>query len=306
MASLNKVMLIGSLGRDPKFDNVVNPSDVANARGVYDNKGNLIARYGTKEGAEKYIQEHAKNRATLYDDTGKRLIDVRKGVGAMKLLSDTSQPGMAISGAANASKPAPVFYSALEHATTNAAQETMSPQQWLGWLKNQPGVKQEELQWTGLDDWLAGQKGKVSKADVQRYLDEHKVEVRDVTKKSGDSLSKESLEGAVDTYIDGAIDDFYDEHGRRPSESEVLNLRQEIEEDIRANPHDYDLREYGYNPELERAVRDRAEGMTPEFIAEREELFGRPLTQEERHRVAQDAYRHARDNVMEDPEAFGA
>jgi hypothetical protein len=45
--------------------------------------------------------------------------------------------------------------------------------------------------------------------------------------------------------------------------------------------------------------------MTPEFIAEREELFGRPLTQEERHRVAQDAYRHARDNVMEDPEAFG-
>ena len=80
--------------------------------------------------------------------------------------------------------PAPVFYSALEHAATNAAQDTMSPQQWLGWLKNQPGVKGEELAWTGLGDWLGAQKGKVSKADVQRYLDEHKVEIKDVTKRS--------------------------------------------------------------------------------------------------------------------------
>lgn len=165
--------------------------------------------------------------------------------GPMKLLSDTSQPGMAIAGAANASKPAPVFYSALEHAAANAAQKTMSPQQWLGWLKNQPGVKQEELQWTGLGDWLAEQKGNVSKTDVQRYLDEHKVGVKDVTKKSGDQLSRDSLEDAVDTYIDPAVDAFFDEHGRSPSQSELMTLRREIAEDIRANPHDYDLQEYG-------------------------------------------------------------
>lgn len=167
-----------------------------------------------------------------------------KGSSSTKLLSDTSQPGMAIAGAANASKPAPVFYSALEHAAANAAQETMSPQQWLGWLKNQPGVKQEELQWTGLGDWLAEQKGKVSKSDVQRYLDEHKVEVKDVTKKSGDQLSRDSLEDAVDTYIDHAVDAFFDEHGRSPSQSELMTLRREIAEDIRANLHDYDLQEY--------------------------------------------------------------
>lgn len=116
-----------------------------------------------------------------------------KPKGEFKLLSDTQQPGAAIAAAASSKGPAPVFYSALEHAATNAAQEIMSPQQWLGYLKNQPGVKQEELQWTGIGDWLGQQKGKVKKEDVQAYLDEHKVEIKDVTK-SGKSRENMDME----------------------------------------------------------------------------------------------------------------
>lgn len=101
---------------------------------------------------------------------------------ANTLLSDTSQPGTAISALAHTNKPAPVFYSALEHAVENSTQNAAPAQQWLGWLKNQPGVKQEELAWTGLPEWLGAQKGKVSKADVQAYLKEHQVEIKDVTK----------------------------------------------------------------------------------------------------------------------------
>src|SRR6202789_1867807 len=77
---------------------------------------------------------------------------------------------------------APVFYSALEHAATNAAQDTMEPQQWLCSLKNQPGVKKEELDWSGLEGWLGDQKGKVKKDQVQDYLDAHKTDIKDVTK----------------------------------------------------------------------------------------------------------------------------
>ena len=85
----------------------------------------------------------------------------------------------------------PVFYSALEHHVAQAPQDVMSGPQWAGWLKKQPGVKQEELQWTGVEDWLAGQKGKVNRDDVARYLDEHKVEVKDVTK-SGRDINDDS------------------------------------------------------------------------------------------------------------------
>lgn len=81
----------------------------------------------------------------------------------------------------------PVFYSALEHAATNAAQDVMSPQQWLGYLKNQPGVKAEELAWTGIGDWLGkhDKDFRMHKEEVQRYLDEHKIEIKDVTKGDG-------------------------------------------------------------------------------------------------------------------------
>jgi len=137
-----------------------------------------LVSFRSKKEVQDWLEQHG-DKPTLQENPAERQLKAARKLG---LLSDTSQPGMAIAGAANASKPAPVFYSALEHAVTNAAQDTMSPQQWAGWLKNQPGLKAEEMQWTGLGDWLAGQKDKVSKADVQRYLDEHKVEIKDVTK----------------------------------------------------------------------------------------------------------------------------
>lgn len=125
------------------------------------------------EEAQKAIGEGFKPN-TLYRMKG----------GSTRVLSDTSQPGTAISALAHTNKPAPVFYSALEHAVENSTQNAAPAQQWLGWLKNQPGVKQEELAWTGLPEWLGAQKGKVSKANVQAYLKEHQVEIKDVTKQA--------------------------------------------------------------------------------------------------------------------------
>jgi predicted kinase len=76
----------------------------------------------------------------------------------------------------------PPFYSAVERAVASAKQEKASPQQWLGMLKNMPGVKPEEMQWLGLEDWLKGQKGPVTKAQIADYVRANQIEVRDVEK----------------------------------------------------------------------------------------------------------------------------
>jgi hypothetical protein len=47
------------------------------------------------------------------------------------------------------------FFSALEHNVKQISQSKMTGDQWLGTLGNKPGVKPEELQWTGLADFLS-------------------------------------------------------------------------------------------------------------------------------------------------------
>jgi hypothetical protein len=86
--------------------------------------------------------------------------------------------------AALARQNSPVFYSAVEHAVNNIQQPKMNGDQWLGTLANKPGVKPEELEWTGLKDWLGEQKGQVSKEQIKQFLDENKVKVKDINKNS--------------------------------------------------------------------------------------------------------------------------
>ncbi len=52
--------------------------------------------------------------------------------------------------------------------------------QILGYLRKQAGVKEEEIAWTGLDDFLKGKTG-VTKEDVVNYLKENQVKVEEHT-----------------------------------------------------------------------------------------------------------------------------
>ena len=76
--------------------------------------------------------------------------------------------------------PAPIFYSQLSRVFTNAKQQEMPAQQWKAWLQGnaaQLGVKADEIQWSGINDYLDLQKGKVSKADIVNYLNDNGVQV---------------------------------------------------------------------------------------------------------------------------------
>jgi hypothetical protein len=92
-------------------------------------------------------------------------------------------------GAFNAQNPniynqEPTFYSQLEKQLTDLPQGKGSPEQWAGIIKNltQKGVKQEELDWTGIEEWLKEQEGSVTKEQILEYLAANKIEVEEVVK----------------------------------------------------------------------------------------------------------------------------
>lgn len=76
----------------------------------------------------------------------------------------------------------PTFYSAVDRAISTSKQEKASPDQWLGTIKNTPGVKSEELEWLGLNDWLKEQKGPVTKQQVRDFVRANQIEVKEVQK----------------------------------------------------------------------------------------------------------------------------
>jgi hypothetical protein len=72
---------------------------------------------------------------------------------------------------------APTFFSKAEQVA-NQKVNTGSGDSILAALRNN-GVKESEIQWLGLDDYLKG-KPKVSKADLQQYINDHKIALNEV------------------------------------------------------------------------------------------------------------------------------
>ena len=94
--------------------------------------------------------------------------DAKFGALTSTMMADSSKEGAAIGALERSKSP---FYSTLEKTVADTGQNKMTGDQWLGTLSNKPGVKPEELDWTGLKSFLSD-KGKetVSKADVQKLM----------------------------------------------------------------------------------------------------------------------------------------
>ncbi|MDE1867956.1 MAG: hypothetical protein KGI08_09645, partial [Thaumarchaeota archaeon] len=169
--------------------------------------GYLLHRMSPEEKAQ--IAEHIK--PAMLQDPNLRLADARtiaKAFPSLKgfaLFSDSSKPGAALAGLAKTSKP---FYSAVESTIESAPQSKMHGVQWANWLKNQPGVKPEELEHTGLDNWLRDQKGPITKDQVRDFFNQNKVEVNDVVKggagqnKAWDELSPQERDRWLNSFAD--------------------------------------------------------------------------------------------------------
>lgn len=83
---------------------------------------------------------------------------------------------------AAAEKIAPPFYSAVDRAVETLPQPKASGDQWLATLKNQPGVKPEELEWMGVPEFLKEKNGPVTKQELQDFVRGNQVELKEITK----------------------------------------------------------------------------------------------------------------------------
>jgi hypothetical protein len=71
------------------------------------------------------------------------------------------------------------FYSAAKEAVDAIQQPKGTGEQFLKQIEKTPGVKPDEIKWTGLDDFLKSKKT-VTKAEVQEYLDKNRVDIKEV------------------------------------------------------------------------------------------------------------------------------
>ena len=75
---------------------------------------------------------------------------------------------------------APIYYSQVARTVEAAKQEKASAEQWLNYIKNQPGVKSEEMEWLGLPEWLKAHEGAVTKQEIADYVRANAIEVKEV------------------------------------------------------------------------------------------------------------------------------
>ena len=91
--------------------------------------------------------------------------------------------------AAKFSRPGGVFYSELERQIAAVKMPTAPAEQWRAIIRNLKGVKPDEIEWSGVLDWLGLQKGKVTREAVVGYLAANGVRVEEVLLGETGSLS---------------------------------------------------------------------------------------------------------------------
>lgn len=110
-----------------------------------------------------------------------------------------------------------IWFSALEKAVEASKQAKASPEQWLATLSKSPGVKKEELDWTGLPDWLKAQDGAVTRDELLAFVREGGVRVEEVMLGGEDDFFDANEAYAVEEVVT------YDEDGNETQSWQVVD-----------------------------------------------------------------------------------
>jgi len=98
------------------------------------------------------------------------------------------------------------FYSEVSRAVDALPQNKGNGSQMLAMIAKSPGVKAEEMSWTGLDDFLKGKKN-VTKAEIQEYVDANQVRIEEVVK-GGRRLENDDLERLREIEATNTVDEY--------------------------------------------------------------------------------------------------
>lgn len=143
---------------------------------------------------------------------------IRRSMAAV--MSDTTSGGMPGADAPAYSNTAPIYYSALLASVESVQQPKATADQWKGIIKNLPGVKADEVEWLGVNEWLDEQKGAITKDTLLDFIRANQVEVREVVRGgsgySGAVAELRELVGALElrgysaTWEQNVVTDEYD------------------------------------------------------------------------------------------------
>ena len=89
-------------------------------------------------------------------------------------------------------KQTQAFTSPAVKAVSEIKQNKMPANQWISQMKSR-GVKQDELTWTGVEDWLKSQDKSVTKQDLDEYLEANQIQVQEVVKGTADQSAKDRV-----------------------------------------------------------------------------------------------------------------
>jgi hypothetical protein len=95
-------------------------------------------------------------------------------------------------------------FSPLARMVEGAPLKQVSADQWKKWIaanSTKMGVKADELEYTGINEWLDLQQGKLSKEDVSAYLDAGGVRVEEVLKREEADIDEGAIANYIETYV---------------------------------------------------------------------------------------------------------
>ena len=103
------------------------------------------------------------------------------------------------------------FYSPLEKIISETKFDKLPAKQWVDKF-----AKGEEAKWTGLTDWLNSQQGSISKADIQNYLKDNRIEIVEVVKGGEQKVhfSIKAEKGKSVVYKNGVKDKEFDTYDK--------------------------------------------------------------------------------------------
>lgn len=126
------------------------------------------------------------------------------------------------------------FYSAASRAVDALPMKQAPAEQWAATLKNQPGVRGEEL--ANLEPWLQSKAGQpVTKDEIKAQIAQTTPQIKEVVH-GAQSLDEGRINRAVDENMS-----VWEEDNPDASPVDVVRQRQSFYDDIVANPEEYEL-----------------------------------------------------------------
>ena len=194
----------------------------------------VLAWMGIEGDSEQRAESQAESRAEPQPEAQP---EAQPAAGAQRPPADAPRKGRSDLG----------FYSELATAIENLSTHNGSVQTWkqaLAGLVNKGSVKRDEIEWSGLDDWLDLQQGKVSKDEIARYLEQGGVRVQETVLGSTGLHATGQLDVRQDSrgewgVLDLGTDNFIG--GTYTSESEALDALDQMRQDKPSKYQKYTL-----------------------------------------------------------------